>query len=72
MVTITLLLRYSKTTSKLFREYNKKAFRQGQKELGNEFALLPGRGKVSGREVPGKGQVAIPSSGDRELVLGEI
>lgn len=27
---------------------------------------------MSGREVPGKGQVAIPSSGDRELVLGEI
>lgn len=29
-----------------------------------------GRGKVSGREVPGKGQAAIPSSRDYELILG--
>lgn len=29
-----------------------------------------GRGKVSSREVTGKGQAAIPSSRDCELVLG--
>lgn len=41
--TITLLFWYSKTTSKLFRGYNKELLKQGQQELGNEFPLLPGQ-----------------------------